>query len=41
MIGIICLGIWMFLIMTDIWSIKERLDKLEEYMEEKEKENNA
>lgn len=36
MIGIISLGIWMFLIMYDIWSIKKRIDKLEEYLSEKE-----
>lgn len=41
MIGTICLGMWMLLIMLDIWNIKKRLDKLEEYMKEKEKENNA
>ena len=29
MIGIIFLGIWMLLIMCNIWSIKERLDRLE------------
>lgn len=36
MIGIVSLGIWMLLIMHDIWSIKDRLDKLEEYLSEKE-----
>lgn len=29
MIGIIFLGIWMLLIMLDIWGIKKRLDRLE------------
>ena len=29
MIGIISLGIWMLLIMLDIWGIKKRLDRLE------------
>lgn len=29
-VGIIGLGIWMLLIVYDIWSIKKRLDKLEE-----------
>lgn len=29
MIGIIFLGIWMLLIVADIWSIKKRLDRLE------------
>lgn len=29
MIGIIALGIWMLLIVSDIWSIKKRLDRLE------------
>lgn len=29
MIGIIILGIWMILIVADIWSIKKRLDRLE------------
>ena len=35
-VGIITLGIWMLLTTYDIWSIKERLDKLEEYLIEKE-----
>lgn len=35
MIGTLFLGIWMLLIMTDIWSIKKRIDKLE-YLSEKE-----
>lgn len=29
MIGIIFLGIWMLLIVSDIWRIKKRLDRLE------------
>jgi hypothetical protein len=29
MLGIICLGIWMLLIVEDIWSIKKRLERLE------------
>ena len=28
-VGIISLGIWMLLIVLDIWGIKERLDRLE------------
>ena len=28
-VGIISLGIWMLLIMLDIWSIKKRLERLE------------
>ena len=35
MIGIIFLGIWMLLIMYDIWSIKKRLDKLEWFNKKK------
>lgn len=35
-VGIISVGLWMLLIMLDIWGIKERLDKLEEYLSEKE-----
>lgn len=34
-VGIISLGIWMLLIVCDIWSIKKRLDKLEEGNDDK------
>ncbi len=36
-IGIILLGIWMLLIVVDIWSIKRRLERLEWLIEKKEK----
>lgn len=35
MIGIVFLGIWMLLVVYDLWGIKKRLDKLEWINEKK------
>lgn len=41
MIGIISLGLWMFLIMYDNWSIKKRIDKLEHLNDKEQTDGNV